>query len=421
MQAFPAESSSCGLGGIPWGCFLAGLTILAWAGLHAHAQSADPRVIYMVIQAEPNTTEKTVKGKFARAIDNTAGKGCDVRDVLVEPINSQTFTLLRGILQRGLNAVKEEQAAREGQLIQPVVGVDSAWSIDLGDPFDLIETVTVTWDGKDGKSRAEKVTVQGPNPTGYSLKLHTPGRYVLSLPKGDSPSSVEVDIIHDDGAGEPQQKTLSQIWPSAGRAYLVTLSDVIGDETLLFAALKDPNVVPNPIREIQDATKASLMVASFVEVLGNRLRIQGGQITFSFPKPQGVSPKRLWLRFPLTAEELAGEKNALEAVIAAEGAEQLPEKIRANVGADSLAPGRGAGWVELPLTADGFTGVFDLDVDAWVRTLQESPATVGDNALLIYEFEDADSKYREPIKMTEGYIVTAKIGEWLPALRAVGR
>lgn len=421
MPAFSAESSSCARGGSPWCRFLAGVTIMTWAGLSAQAQAADPRIIYMVIQAEPTTTEKSVKDKFAKAIDNTAGKGCDVRDVLVEPIDPQTFTILRGILQRGLNAVKEEQAAREGQLIQPVVGVDSAWSIDLGDPFDLIETVNLTWDGKEGKPRAEKVTAQGPNTAGYSLKLHTPGRYVLSLPKGDSPSSVEVAIIRDDGAGEPEQKTLSQIWPSAGRAYLVTLSDVIGDESLLFAALKDPNVVPNPIREIQDATKASLMVASFVEVLGNRLRIQGGRITFSFPKPQGVSPKRLWLRFPLTAEELASEKSALEAVIAAEGAERLPEKIRANVAADSLAPGRGAGWVELPLTAEGFTGVFNLDVDAWVRSLQDSPAAVGDNALLVYEFEAADGKYREPIKMTEGFIVTAQIGEWLPALRAARR
>jgi hypothetical protein len=195
--------------------------------------------------------------------------------------------------------------------------------------------------------------------------------------------------------------------------------DVVGDESQLFAALKDPKKVSNPIREIQDATKASLMVASFVEVLGNRLRIQDGRITFSFPKPQGVEAKRLWLLFPLTADGLAKEKAALQAILGEEeGFRRIPDVLRANATKDRFAPDRGAGWVELPDAGNGFfTRAFDLDLAAWQSQLAGNAGTVGDNALLVYEFENEQGT-RLPLKMLEGYLVTDRIAEWLPALKA---
>ena len=382
------------------------------------AVSAESRVIYMVIQAEPTTTMGEVKEKFELA--RQATKGCNVREVLIEPIDPQAFTVLRSILQRGLGAVQDEQASAER--IQPVVGMDSAWSIDLGDPFRFIERVAVTLHaGPERQGDAgEVVTVTGPgpNPEGYSLKLHSPGRYVLSLPKGTSPRSIRFDVVREDGKSDVEKETIEQEWPSVGRAYLVTLSDVVGDASLLFDSLKDPNKVSNPIREIQDATKASLMVASFVEVLGNRLRIQEGQITFSFPKPQGVNPKRLWILFPLTAGQLAKTKESLAALLAEpDGFKRLPETIRASVLQERLDPGTGAAWVELPLTGEGFVGNCELDLAAWKGQLASSPDAVGDNALLVYEFENEQGT-KLPLKMLEGYVVPDRIAEWLPALRA---
>ncbi len=401
--------------------FLGALAGLATAAAPAPAVAADSRVIYMVIQAEPTTTMAEVKEKFELA--RQATKGCNVREVLIEPIDPQTFTVLRSILQRGLGAVKEGLVGAQGQVIQPVVGMDSAWSIDLGDPFEFIESVSVTLapnpgQPADSSGRVVDVTAPGPNPEGYSLKLHSPGRYVLSLPKGTRPRSIRFEVIREDGRDEVKKETVEQAWPSVGRAYLVTLADVVGDETQLFASLKDPAKVSNPIREIQDATKASLMVASFVEVLGNRLRIQDGRITFSFPKPQGVEAKRLWLLFPLTAERLAKEKAALATVLAdEEGFKKLPDIIRQNSAKGSLVPGAEPGWVELPLEGYGFTGVCDLDLAAWRNDLAGSPGSIGDNALLVYEFENEQGTKR-PVKMTEGFVVTDRITEWLPSLRA---
>jgi hypothetical protein len=382
--------------------------------------AAEARVIYMVIQAEPETTMGEVKEKFELA--RQATQGCNVREVLIEPIDPQTFTILRGILQRGLGAMQQDGETRQTESIRPVVGADSAWSIDLGGPFEFIESVTISVADSQGRSEASEQVVQvtgpGPNPEGYALELHSPGRYVLTLPKKVNPRSIGFDVLVDDGRAEIEKRRVEQAWPSVGRAFLVTLADVVGDESQLFASLKDPTKVSNPIREIQDATKASLMVASFVEVLGNRLRIENGRITFSFPKPQGVKPRRLWLLFPLTAEELSREKAALEAVLAEpDGFKRLPGTIRGNAAGDRLAPGRGVGWVELPLTGDGFTGVFDLDLSAWKSQLTAAPGAVGDNALLVYEFENAQGT-KLPLKMTEGYVVTDRIAEWLPVLRA---
>jgi hypothetical protein len=395
---------------------LAGLAGVATAP--APAVSAESRVIYMVIQAEPTTTMGEVKEKFELA--RQATKGCNVREVLIEPIDPQAFTVLRSILQRGLGAVQGEQDSAER--IRPVVGMDSAWSIDLGDPFRFIERVAVTLHEAPGQQGGEgkvvTVTGPGPNPEGYSLKLHSPGRYVLSLPKGTSPRSIRFDVIREDGKADVEKETIEQEWPSVGRAYLVTLSDVVGDSSLLFDSLKDPNKVSNPIREIQDATKASLMVASFVEVLGNRLRIQEGRITFSFPKPQGVNPKRLWILFPLTAGHLSKTKESLAALLAEpDGFKRLPETIRASVLRERLEPGTGAAWVELPLTGEGFVGTCELDLAAWKGQLASSPDAVGDNALLVYEFENEQGT-KLPLKMLEGYVVPDRIAEWLPALRA---
>jgi hypothetical protein len=395
---------------------LAGLAGVAAAPEPAVA--AESRVIYMVIQAEPTTTMGEVKEKFELA--RQATKGCNVREVLIEPIDPQAFTVLRSILQRGLGAVQDDQAPDER--IRPVVGMDSAWSIDLGDPFRFIESVAVTLQEAPGQQGGAgelvNVTGPGPNPDGYSLKLHSPGRYVLSLPKGASPRSIRFGVIREDGKTDVEKETIEQEWPSVGRAYLVTLSDVVGDSSLLFDSLKDPNKVSNPIREIQDATKASLMVASFVEVLGNRLRIQEGRITFSFPKPQGVNPKRLWILFPLTAGQLAKTKESLATLLAEpDGFKRLPKTIRAGVLKERLEPGTGAAWVELPLTGEGFVGTCELDLAAWKAQLGTSADAVGDNALLVYEFENEQGT-KLPLKMLEGYVVQDRIAEWLPALRA---
>lgn len=375
--------------------------------------AADARVIYMVIQTEPTTTLAEVKQKFESA--RKATTGCTFKDLVVEPIDGETYLRLRSVLTRG-TTVNRAGSPIKAAAIEPLQGEEGWWSIDLDSAYKYMEAAVLVADAGDGKGeKAVDVRVGGKNPDGFDLRFHSPGRYILQLPKDRRPRSIRFEVTHDDGTKTTTQE-VSQAWPNVGRCYLVTLNDVVGKEDLLFESLRDPKKVANPIK---DLPPASLMVASFIEVLGKRVSIVDGKLVFDFPKPRDVEPKRLWVLFPLNREQLEQERTKIDALLAREdGLKQLPKLIRDGVRKGVLKPGAPAGWVELPLVGDRFTARSELDVAAWKRHVGTATAGVGDNALLIYEFEDQDGAW-QPVKMTEGYVVQDRIGEWVSELQAM--
>ena len=268
-------------------------------------------------------------------------------------------------------------------------------------------------------ARTVTVALDVPNPEGFRLRFHSPGCYVLTLPKGRFPRAIKCRVTDEADADDakPVTRELAQAWPEVGRSYLVTLSDVKGNEALLFAALQDASKVGNPIKEIQDATKATLMVASFLEVTPMLVELVDGRVVFNFPIPQGVNPKRLWVLFPLTPVQLQREKEALSAVLDEEdGFKRLPERIRKNTASGPLSPGGGS-WVEVPRKGGSFSGSWPIDVAKWQDQLARNAAEVGDNALLVYEFESPSGGV-VPIKMDTGYVVERSLSGWAAGLRA---
>ncbi|RLS79456.1 MAG: hypothetical protein DWI03_01875 [Planctomycetota bacterium] len=380
----------------------------------ARAAAADARVIYMVIQTEPTTTLSEVKQKFESARKGTTG--CTFKDMVVEPVDAETYLVLRSVLTRGTGAKRDGSAATKAALIEPLQGEDGSWSINLGSAYGYMDSATVVADAGDGKGeKTLEVGVGVANPDGFDLRFHSPGTYVLKLPKGRPPRSIRFEVTEDDGV-KTNKREVSQAWPNVGRCYLVTLNDIVGNEALLFESLRDPKKVGNPIKELQPA---SLMVASFIEVLGKRVSIVDGKLVFDFPKPRNVEPKRLWVLFPLNGEQLARERESIEAILAQEdGFKKLPDVIRKGIRKGALRPDSPAGWVELPLVGDRFTARSELDVEGWKKQLGAQANAVGDNALLVYEFEGTDGE-KLPLKMTEGYMVPDRIGEWVSELRAM--
>jgi|688.fasta_scaffold37224_2 hypothetical protein len=389
-----------------------GATLL-FAGA-AGAAAADARVIYMVIQTEPTTTLSEVKQKFESARKGTTG--CTFKDMVVEPVDAETYLVLRSVLTRGTGAKRGGTSAAKAAIIEPLQGEDGSWSINLGSAYAYMDSATVVADAGDGKGeKTLEVGVGVANPDGFDLRFHSPGTYVLKLPKGRPPRSIRFQVTEDDGT-KSATREVSQAWPNVGRCYLVTLNDIVGNEALLFESLRDPKKVGNPIKELQPA---SLMVASFIEVLGKRVSIVDGKLVFDFPKPRNVEPKRLWVLFPLNADQLARERESIEAILAQEdGFKKLPDVIRKGLRNGALKPDSPAGWVELPLVGDRFTTRSELDVAAWKKQLGAQAGAVGDNALLVYEFEGTDGE-KLPLKMTEGYMVPDRIGEWVAELRAM--
>lgn len=390
------------------------LAVVLTIAVAAAAAAADARVIYMVIQTEPTTTMSEVKQKFESARKGTTG--CTFKDMVIEPVDAETYLVLRSVLTRGTSAKRGGGAAAKATVIEPMRGEDGSWSINLGSAYAYMNSATVVADAGDGKGeKTFEVGVGVANPDGFDLRFHSPGTYVLKLPKGRPPRSIRFEVTEDDGTTSATRE-VSQAWPNVGRCYLVTLNDIVGNEALLFESLRDPKKVGNPIKELQPA---SLMVASFIEVLGKRVSIVDGKLVFDFPKPRNVEPKRLWVLFPLNAEQLARERGSIEALLAQEdGFKKLPDVIRKGVRKGALRPDSPAGWVELPLVGDRFTARSDLDIEAWKKELGARLAGVGDNALLVYEFEGADGE-KLPLKMTEGYMVPDRIGEWVSELRAM--
>lgn len=378
--------------------------------------AADTKVIYMVIQTESTMTLAEVKQKFESARKATT-TGCTIKDIVVEPIEGETYLRLRSVLTRGTAGNRAGSSSKEAA-IEPLQGEEGWWSIDLLSAYKYMEAAALVADADDGKGeKAVDVRVGGKNPDGFDLRFHSPGRYILQVPKDHRPRSIRFEVTHDDGTKTtPEPKEVLQTWPNVGRCYLVTLNDVVGKEDLLFESLRDPTKVANPIK---DLPPASLMVASFIEVLGKRVSIVDGKLVFDFPKPGDVEPKRLWVLFPLTREQMAQERAKINALLAKDdGLQQVPKMIRAGARKGVLKPGVPAGWVELPLVGDRFTARSELDVAAWKKHVGTAAAGVGDNALLIYEFEEQDGEPL-PQKQTEGYVVPAQIGEWVSELQAM--
>jgi hypothetical protein len=386
------------------------------------AAAADARVIYMVIQTHPSTTMGEVRQKFDDA--RKATPGCSVRDVLVEPVDPGTYATLRSIVTRGTLPVAANANAGTA-VIEPLKGADGSWCIDLQSAFAYIDAVEVELTPEarktvqEGDASVATVAIDAPNPEGFQLRFHSPGRYVLTLPKGRLPRSMKCRVTEEsDAAGvKPTTREIVQAWPDVGRSYLVTLSDVKGNEALLFASLQDASKVGNPIKEIQDATKATLMVASFLEVTPMLVELADGRVVFNFPVPQGVDPKRLWVMFPLTERQAADEKAALDAVLREEdGFKRIPKVIRKNMATGPLSPGAGK-WVEVSRKGPYFNGTWEIDVARWSEQLAGNAAAVGDRVLLIYEFESPAGGV-VPIKMENGYVVERSLPGWVSGLRA---
>jgi hypothetical protein len=402
-----------------------GLLTIALAAVAAASSAADSRVIYMVIQTHPSTTVGEVRQKFEDA--RKATPGCSVKDVLIEPVDPGTYATLRSIVTRGTLPAAPGPAGSDTATIEPLKGADGSWCIDLKRAFSYIESVEVELTPElqakaDGNaSRTVTLALDVPNPEGFRLQFHSPGCYVLKLPKGRFPRAIKCRVTDEpeaDGA-KPVTRELAQAWPDVGRSYLVTLSDVKGNEALLFEALQDASKVGNPIKEIQDATKATLMVASFLEVTPMLVELVDGRVVFNFPIPQGVNPKRLWVMFPLTSVQMQKEKEALDAVLAEEdGFKRLPEIVRKNTARGPLSPGARS-WVEVPRKGGYFSGVWPIDVPKWQDQLARNAAEVGDGALLMYEFESPSGGV-VPIKMETGYVVERSLSGWGSGLRAAG-
>jgi hypothetical protein len=218
--------------------------------------------------------------------------------------------------------------------------------------------------------------------------------------------------------GSPKTEELRVGWPDVGRCYLVTLKGVTGDERRLFESLKDTAKVGNAIKELYPST-ATLIVGSFQDKKVDVWRLN--EVLHSYMQPVNAKPKRLWLRFPLTEAEESKVLAELDTQLSpADGFKKLPAWLAARrlPQGKSLEPGMDS-WIEVavnPATERAEIWVPIVTRD-WKRLLAESPAKVGDRAILVWEFENPSNPAdREVIKVAGERYQRERLGWWLTGL-----
>ena len=363
-------------------------------------QDVGPRNIYMVVQADSAMNQVEVGAKFESARKSL--EGCSFQGFKVDPIEPNTYFLLKSILQNGV--VPPKAATKEGVTIEPLEGQEGAWTLSLTSDTKYLESVEVAIKRSVGGEQEKIIfTSQPKDKIGVGLRYYSPGVYILRLPAGSSPQSITFLVsAEEDGSASPT--SISLPWPDAGRCYLVTLLGVEGDEKELFTTLQDGKKIANPLKELQDATKAALIVATFREAKAQPIKFLADAIEIKLEKPAGgVEPALVWMRFPLTAQELKDVSGELDKKFAAnDGFKTVPAWLRQNQLGEKLTPEGSVGWIDIPWNEErkAFMRTLPIDTKAWQERLVNNREFMGDNAVLIYEFEDkngaADS--REIIK-----------------------
>lgn len=383
------------------GCAILTVHAVLWPVAACHAQVALPsRVIHLLVQTDPNMKAFEVGNKFKTARDSTTG--FSFLEHTVDPVDPESYVLLSSIVRSGTLRSASLGDDPTGVLIEPLKGQDGAWWLDLRDPSRFIESATVvTIDSETQKEESIDLDVAPRLQDKAPLRFHSPGAYILRLERGKHPRSAVLRITTESPDGTMSAPTEVTVgWPDVGRCYLVTLKGVTGDEQKLFASLQDADKVGNPIKQLY-ASNTTLYVGSFRE---KDPWLRPGFVSVTYLKPANTNPRRLWMRFPLTAGEDQLVRAELDAVLAPDdGFKKLPEWLKSRklgIG-EKLLPGMDK-WVEIPWDAAerGFRIDVPIDTRAWKSLLAGSPDKVGDKAILVWEFENPKNQAdREAIRV----------------------
>jgi hypothetical protein len=394
------------------------VAILCWALPCANTDADDDRFIQLAVQTDPGMNAFEVENKFKVARDST--KGFNYGEITVDPIDPASYVLLSSIVRRGVLQVAPETDTPRGVLVEPIRSQEGGWWIDLRNADRFLDSAKITVvDSTTGKERVLDLEPAARTEIAKPLRYHSPGSYVLKLDSGIQPRAAVLSVSTDSSAeGSPKTEEIRVGWPDVGRCYLVTLKGVTGDERRLFESLKDPTKVGNAIKELYPST-ATLIVGSFQDKKVDVWRLN--EVLHSYIQPVNAKPKRLWLRFPLTEAQESKVIADLEAQLApADGFKKLPTWLadRKLPQGQSLEPNMDS-WIEVPVNPVTERAELWVPISTreWKRTLTESPAKVGDRAILVWEFENPSNPAdREVIKVAGERYQRERLGWWLTGL-----
>jgi hypothetical protein len=356
--------------------------------------------LYLVATLDPDVVWQELEDKFRSAIKDDPQLRCDLANIDVKPIDASHYQFLMKLIRLPLSA---------GGLASDVaIMVDeqssAGWILSFGSQYFDLSRIMI--DGtREGKAESLEFAgdeIGGVGETDKVVSLRLPGYYYVRLPDNFSPQKYSATVVDVREPGA--QNVLNGTWPARGTYCLIEIPGFEGDRRHLKQVLEDPDRVGEPITMSEVIETISLFHAQIGEKLpGNTESFDKQFLHVKYLKPENRSPKRVWMKFPMTEEEA---RQTVSKWVGQDGTWKAGGKISADIRADALvqlpadwnpankklpiykiAPEDGPRWYELPAIQDEkqqyFGGAWEfVNVSDW-----KSAKAPRDWRVYVFEFE----------------------------------
>ena len=239
--------------------------------------------------------------------------------------------------------------------------VEPKWEFKLPNPGEqLLKTMVVKYT----RAGQVKYVAKSSNPDKEKqFELIERGRYGIAQIPDDVPESFKATLIQ---LGSKEEIVVEGNWPETVALYMVAIRDFVGDKALMYNQLKDSKVIPDPAKDIQQENftfsflNMTNVAPTDIPVVAN------GKYIATVGKSPEISPKRVWILFPLTKQQAEEqekllndpkiEREAVAKTIRAQGVVPVGEDAVADL--DSQKPK----WIELGEQGLGLPFRRDIDL-----------------------------------------------------------
>jgi hypothetical protein len=301
----------------------------------AHPQPENGETLYLVLRVGPDISEQDILKTLKKGLELSNSK--ITGEPTIRPVSAAFFDEFQVLVDRAAPI-----AAADDLPIRQLPTRDLTYEIKVG-PTQVLKKLKVKY-AKGGDKEYTPTSPDGKSP----LQLIVPGRYAFMPDKDDVPQTYEAEVAELGKANVPAVKGE---WPKGDKFFVVTMKNFRGDRKLMFEVIQDAKRVANPLDNIQlgnDLVFAFASLNSSAGIAGEDSIDPEGNITLSVETIPNRFPKRVWVHFPLTAEEM----QAAKAQYGKFSSEDLPGEIRKNSiviqRQAEFGPKDKPVWVELP-------------------------------------------------------------------------
>lgn len=184
--------------------------------------------------------------------------------------------------------------------------VEPKWEFKLPNPSEqLLKTMVVKY------AKAGEITyiAKSSDPTKEKqFELIERGRYGIAQISDDVPESFKATLIQ---LGSKKEIIVEGAWPETVALYMVAIRDFVGDKALMYNQLKDSKVIPDPAKDIQQEN-FTFSFLNMTNVSPTDIPVvANGKYIATVAKSPEISPKRVWILFPLTKQQAEEQEKLL--------------------------------------------------------------------------------------------------------------